>query len=272
PALARKTRSAGMTAQQPGASAGNLTHYGSQARFYRRGRGFVRTVTASRAPRRAAAVPWCAPQPQPRTHRRVASAGGMVGSVPLRGYTCVPRGPIEPGSTMAGNPRGATPRQLRVFVSSTSEDLKAYRAAARLAILDVDWMPAMMEHFGAIAQPTVKACRDAIANSDLVLLIVAHRKGWAPRQDQDATGKDSITAVELQHAKLLMKPILVLLAADSWPGNRWEDDAEARAYVKTFRSNLNQPAAFFDAEQEAGPDHERLPIFRSKVRDALNAH
>jgi hypothetical protein len=102
---------------------------------------------------------------------------------------------------MAGGPRGATHRQLRVFVSSTSEDLQAYRAAARLAILDVGWMPTMMEHFGPVAQPTVKACRDAIANSDLVLLIVAHRRGWVAREDQDGNGKDSITALEMQHAK-----------------------------------------------------------------------
>jgi Domain of unknown function (DUF4062)/SIR2-like domain len=162
--------------------------------------------------------------------------------------------------------------KLSVMLSSTSEDLRAYRAAARLAIIDVGWLPSMMEHFGALTAPTVKACEDAVANSDLVILIVAHRRGWVPRADQGGNGKDSITALELQHAKLLKKPVLVFLADNSWPGDRWEDDAEARAYVKAFRSEINQPAGFFIAEPELGPEDTRLPIFRGMVRDALNNH
>ena len=37
--------------------------------------------------------------------------------------------------------------QMKVFISSTSEDLKDYRAVARLSVLDVGWFPEMMEHW-----------------------------------------------------------------------------------------------------------------------------
>lgn len=161
---------------------------------------------------------------------------------------------------------------LRVMVSSTSEDLRSYRAAVCQAINSVGWAPIMMEHFGALAAPTVTACQDQIANADLVLLVVAHRRGWVPLATEGGNGEDSITALELQHARSLKKPVFIFLADSSWPGDRWEDDADARAYVKTFRSKLNQPAKFFSAEPEHGSEAERLPLFRAMVRDELNKH
>jgi hypothetical protein len=173
---------------------------------------------------------------------------------------------------MAGNGHDISLPPLRVMISSTSEDLRSYRAAACQAIISVGWAPIMMEHFGALAAPTVKACQDQIANADLVLVIVAHRRGWVPLATEGGDGKSSITALELQHARSLEKPVLIFVADSTWPGDRWEDDAEARSYVKTFRSNLNQPAQFFGAEPERGSEIERLPLFRAMVRDELNKH
>jgi hypothetical protein len=174
---------------------------------------------------------------------------------------------------MAGNGLGAdSAHPLRVVVSSTSEDLKPYRAAARDAINAVGWWPNMMENFGARPTDTVTTCQEAVANSDLVVLIVAHRRGWVPREDQGGNGQDSITALELQHARRLGIPVLIFLADDNWPLRLADDDGEARAYVKRFRSEINQPAAFFVWEPEYGPEDQRLPIFRSTVRDTLRKH
>src|SRR5262245_7578968 len=72
------------------------------------------------------------------------------------------------------------PAPLRVFVSSTSEDLKPYRAAAKHAVEDVSWQPRMMEQFGARVEVTVNSCLEEIARSDLMLLIVGFRRGWVP--------------------------------------------------------------------------------------------
>jgi hypothetical protein len=176
------------------------------------------------------------------------------------------------GHRMAGNGHNISLPPLRVMISSTSEDLRSYRAAACQAIISVGWAPIMMEYFGALAAPTVKACQDQIANADLVLVIVAHRRGWVPLATEGGDGESSITALELRHAKSLEKPVLIFVADSTWPGDRWEDDAEARGYVKTFRSKLNQPVQFFGAEPERGPESERLPLFRAMVRDELNKH
>ena len=48
--------------------------------------------------------------------------------------------------------------KFKVFISSTSEDLRRHREVARDAVLDMDWHPVMMEHFGASPETTVEAC------------------------------------------------------------------------------------------------------------------
>lgn len=160
-------------------------------------------------------------------------------------------------------------RSIRVFVSSTSEDLKDYRAVARNVILDMQWQPEMMEHFGAMTQPTVRACCDVVERCDLLVLVVAWRQGWVPSQEQGGNGRDSVTALELAHARAKRIPVLILLANRSWPGDLWEDDQAKRAWVKSFRDNLGQPAAFFDYESSTTREGERLIGFRATLKQAL---
>lgn len=153
---------------------------------------------------------------------------------------------------------------LKVFVSSTSKDLTDYRAAARNVILDQQWQPVMMEHFGARPDATVDACVAAVRECDLVLLIVAHRRGYVPTEEQKGNGVDSITSLELQAARAAGIPVLAFLASETWPGNLWEDDSDARRYIRSFRENLNQVARFFEAE----PD-EKKPLFEASVRESI---
>jgi len=168
----------------------------------------------------------------------------------------------------------ASKQKLSVFVSSTSKDLKNYRAVARLAILDMGWFPEMMEHFGTSPEDTVPACCEKLSGCDLMLLIQAFTRGWVPTPEQQGNGSDSITACELACARKLKIPVLVMMASETWPGNLWEEDQKAREWVKKFRAEINKPAVFFDSEQEgaAGSDSDRFPIFRSKVREILVSH
>lgn len=149
-----------------------------------------------------------------------------------------------------------------MFVSSTSEDLAEYRAAARLAILDNGWDPSMQEHMGT--RPDADACRNLLEKSDVVLLLVAFRQGWVPTAEQGGNGVDSITALELAHARERNIPVLIMLASDIWPGKLWEKGDQARAWQQQFRAGLNQSAMFF--EWEGNP---ALPVFRAKVREVL---
>jgi hypothetical protein len=68
---------------------------------------------------------------------------------------------------------------LRVFVSSTSTDLQQHRKAVGDAILEQRWHPVMMEHFGTSTAPTLDECLREVRSCDLLLLIMAFRRGWA---------------------------------------------------------------------------------------------
>lgn len=155
---------------------------------------------------------------------------------------------------------------LRVFVSSTSEDLAAFRDAARQVILDAGWHPVMMEHFGTAPEVTIEACQRRAAECDLLLLLVGFRRGWVPSADQGGDGRRSITAYEFEAARRAQRPVLVFLAHETWPGNLWEQDDAGRAWVRDFRADLNRLAVFFN--------HEPPPLaeFRSKLRLELARH
>lgn len=154
-----------------------------------------------------------------------------------------------------------------MFISSTSEDLKEFRAAARLAILDLDWHPEMMEHFPAEPGYTIDACRQKLEKCNLVLLIVAWRQGWVPAVEQGGNGKDSITALEIAHADAKGIPVIALLANDEWPKKFCETEESKDCWVQNFRGTLNRLGKFFEFEKGA-----ELPKFRTLVKENLVAY
>lgn len=161
---------------------------------------------------------------------------------------------------------------MRVFVSSTSEDLRDYRGVARNVVLKMGWYPEMMENFGADSSPTVETCRQRIKSCDLLLLLVAFRQGWVPASDQGGNGIDSITALELAYAREQNIAVLAMVADDDWPQKYTEEEAQARKWVKRFRDNLNLPVEFFSFEKPVDTETDRLPAFRAKVSEVLTAH
>ena len=138
---------------------------------------------------------------------------------------------------------------------------------ARDVIGELGWHPEMMEYFGAQPGDTVDACLKILGQCDVMLLLVAWRQGWVPTVEQGGNGHDSITALEHAHARNKDKPVLALLAKESWPGNQWEDESLKRQWVKAFRDGLNRVGAFFEEDKEQG-----LPQFRALVRETLVKH
>ena len=117
---------------------------------------------------------------------------------------------------MPGTTKNPTSKLLRVFVSSTSVDLEDYRRAAGEEIQSVGWHPVMMEHFGANPAPTtLEACREMLWECDVVLLILAHRRGWVPTKEQGGDGVRSITEHELAFARQCDIPVYVLMASET---------------------------------------------------------
>lgn len=108
-------------------------------------------------------------------------------------------------------------QKLSVFASSTSGDLKSYRAVARLVLLEMVCMPVMMDHFGALATPTLSACYEKLQEADLMLLLVAFRREWVPTTEEGGNGIDSITACELAFARSKNIPVRAM-ASSTWLG------------------------------------------------------
>jgi hypothetical protein len=110
-----------------------------------------------------------------------------------------------------------------VFISSTSEDLRDHRLAARDAVLAAGLRPEMMEYFAASGGPPLAECLRRVTPCDLVIVLAAQRYGWVPPDQTDGEAK-SITWLECEHAVGLQKELLVFVLDKSfdWPAERKE--------------------------------------------------
>ena len=100
-----------------------------------------------------------------------------------------------------------------VFISSTSEDLKGHREAARDAAIAEGFLPVMMEYWHPSGRPSLAECLRRVAESDLLIVLVAHRCGWKPA---DGNG-NSVTRLECDEAERLGKTVVPFLAEDAYP-------------------------------------------------------
>src|SRR5688572_17463797 len=117
---------------------------------------------------------------------------------------------------MAKEPRSNVPV---VFVSSTSEDLRPYRVAARDAAIAAEFLPRMMEYFEARGDhPPLRTCLDKVDEADLVVAVVAYRYGWVP-PDQPAGHNKSITWLECERAVARGKEVIAFPVDEghAWP-------------------------------------------------------
>jgi tetratricopeptide (TPR) repeat protein len=130
---------------------------------------------------------------------------------------------------------------MKVFISSTYNDLIEYRKAAHDALEKLGLQVICMEAFGARPEDSISACLKEVEESDLFVGIYAHRYGYIPK---DAT--TSITEQEFNHAQELGKPIFGFVVDDDfiWHQKYFEHDKKTSldallAKVKT------QPVEFF---------------------------
>lgn len=95
---------------------------------------------------------------------------------------------------------------MRVFVSSTYEDLADHRQAVEqsLALSDIDYNA--MEHFASSSSPPLQTCLDAVEQSDVFVGILGVRYGGSP-----PGGKLSFTEREYRLARSLGMPTLMFL-------------------------------------------------------------
>jgi hypothetical protein len=92
------------------------------------------------------------------------------------------------------------PKSPVVFVSSTVEDLGAYRTAASFEAKRAGFDVRMKEYWAASGdKPPLEKCLEEVSKADVLMVIVAHRYGWVP-PDQPEGGAKSITWLECEEA------------------------------------------------------------------------
>jgi tetratricopeptide (TPR) repeat protein len=107
---------------------------------------------------------------------------------------------------------------MKVFLSSTAEDLKVYRQVADDTILRLQQQSVAMERFGPRPDTPVEECERLARESDVVVCIVAHRYGFIPEK-----GRGSITRREVEAAHNAGKDVLVWIVDDNYP---WTEKKE----------------------------------------------
>ena len=107
---------------------------------------------------------------------------------------------------------------MKVFLSSTAQDLEAYRRVADDTILRLAQQSVAMERFGPLPDTPVEECERLARESDVVVCIVAHRYGYVPEK-----GLGSITRREVEAAHKAGKDVLVWIVSDDY---LWTDKKE----------------------------------------------
>ena len=127
----------------------------------------------------------------------------------------------------------------RVFISSTVDDLKPYREAARDAAMGTDSLPILSEHWAASGSvPPLEECLARVRGAAVLVVIVGHRYGWVP-PDQPDNGAHSITWLECEEAYKGGLEILAFVVdgQTSWP----EEHREEHDLVRALREGKATP-------------------------------
>jgi len=149
----------------------------------------------------------------------------------------------------------------KVFISSTSEDLKPHRAAARDAAIAAGVLPVQMEYFVASGQyAPLEACLEKVAEADVVMLIVAHRFGWVP-EDQDGKEHKSITWLECERARADDKEVLAFVVD---PQHTWDPQLKEDYRIAAA---VSESTATPELLAEVQRNVERLKDFKAWIDD-----
>jgi len=120
-----------------------------------------------------------------------------------------------------------------VFLSSTRQDLLAYRATVDAALREAGLVPILMERFGAREDLPLDTCLAEVRGADLFVGIYAWRYGFVPVGESA-----SITELEYREACRQKKPCYCFLVDESqaWPEEDREREREAE--LSAFKARL----------------------------------
>ena len=152
-------------------------------------------------------------------------------------------------------------RFSKVFISSTSKDLKEYRDEVyKLVAQKLGLVAVAMEDFGAMSDEPSEACLDKVQECDLFIGFYARRYGFIPED----SGGLSITEMEYDKAKQEGKPILCYWLDDKceWPEDRVQ--TEKLDLLQQFKQKIQKKHV---VETFTTPDNLCLKILTAIARE-----
>src|SRR5262249_50654266 len=125
---------------------------------------------------------------------------------------------------------------MRIFLSSTYEDLALHRQKAAQAIERLGQQGVRMEVFGARPSDATEVCLSEIQESDALVGIYAHRYGYVPQ------GADSsITEQEFDFAREKAKPVFCFIVEDDCPWlPRHIEGEPGRSKLAAFKARVRE--------------------------------
>jgi hypothetical protein len=148
-------------------------------------------------------------------------------------------------------------KRLRVYISSTFEDLKEYRAAVFTALEKAGLEIARMEAYTAADERPLDLCLNDVSQSEIYVGLYAWRYGYSPPVEHGNPKGKSITELEYRQAEASkLRKLLFFAHPDTkaqWP-DRFKDEVtgegERGEKLNTFREEL---------ANEKTPDFFRTP-------------
>ena len=169
---------------------------------------------------------------------------------------------------------------MRIYVSSTFEDLREHRRAVGRVLRQLGHEVAAMEEYVAEGtRPLAKVLED-VAASDLYVGLFAWRYGYVPATGpivgNAIPGQSSITEYEYRQALASGKPVLIFMLNESvaWPVHFIDRDPVSAEALRQLREELQREhlVSFFDTP-EALAAQVAVAVstqgLRDKVRDQL---
>ncbi len=150
--------------------------------------------------------------------------------------------------------------EMKIFVSSTSVDLKEYRDKARKAIEESEDEFVGMETFQSHTHEPTKFCPERVEECDALVLLVAYKYGTIPEGQ-----KISITQSEYEHALKNKIPVRVYLTDPEhpWPPKLMDENREAIDRFRNLLSKKHTRSYFTTAEslyKKLEQDIKKFPI------------
>jgi tetratricopeptide (TPR) repeat protein len=108
----------------------------------------------------------------------------------------------------AGRDQGDRNRPLKIFISSTYEDLRPYVRVAETVLRNEGFEFDHFKHWDATGRPTVPECKERVQKCNALIVLVGSTYGWVPSIDQGGDGESSITRLEVRWAREKPMPVL----------------------------------------------------------------